>query len=69
MAEFRGDLLVAALAEKTLRLIRIEDGEVAGQEVMIGDPGERIRDVRQGIDGSIYLLTDSARGKVIRVVP
>ena len=68
MTEFEGDLLVAALAEKTVRLISIEAGEVAGQQVLIEDLGERIRDVRRGPDGQIYLLTDSARGELIRIV-
>jgi glucose/arabinose dehydrogenase len=36
---------------------------------LLGELGERIRDVRQGPDGLLYVLTDSNNGKLIRLVP
>jgi glucose/arabinose dehydrogenase len=65
--EWRGDLFVAALAEKTIRRLDMENGAVVDQEVMFGSLDERMRDVRVGPDGFLYLLTDGANGKVLRV--
>jgi glucose/arabinose dehydrogenase len=42
---------------------------VISEERLLEDMGERIRDVRQGPDGLIYLLTDSAEGRVLRLNP
>jgi len=42
---------------------------VVGWEPLLQDLGERIRDVVQGPDGALYLLTDNAEGRVLRVVP
>ena len=42
---------------------------MALEERYLAELGERIRDVRQGPDGAVYLLTDSSRGRVIRVEP
>jgi glucose/arabinose dehydrogenase len=36
---------------------------------MLGDLNERIRDVRQGPDGALWLLTDAANGRLLRVAP
>lgn len=65
--EWQGDLFVAALAERTVRRLEMEGQEVVGQEILFGDLGERMRDVRAGPDGALYLLTDSDNGKVLRV--
>jgi len=52
----------------TMRLI-MKDGKVATEQRYLGDPGERIRNVRQAPDGSIYLLTDARNGQILRVTP
>ena len=45
------------------------DGEkIVGEEKLLTDLGERIRDVRQGPDGHLWLLTDHPEGRVLRVV-
>ncbi len=68
-AEWRGDFFVAALAGKQLQRLRMDgSGAVRVEAVMFDAPGERLRDVREGPDGGIYLLTDSAEGRVLRVV-
>jgi glucose/arabinose dehydrogenase len=68
-ADWRGDFFVAALAGKQLQRLRLKaDGSVGVEAVMFDAPGERLRDVREGPDGGIYLLTDSAEGRVLRVV-
>lgn len=69
MTEYEGDLLVAALAERSVRRLDLADGEVTSQEVLFTDLGARIRDVRKAPDGFVYLLTDSSKGKVLRVTP
>lgn len=67
--EWQGDLFVAALAERTIRRLDLENGQVVDQEVLFADLGYRFRDVRVGPDGALYLLTDSGSGKVLRVAP
>ena len=47
----------------------MENGRVTREERYLGDLGERIRDVVQGPDGYVYVLTDSPRGRVLRVEP
>ena len=68
-APWQGNLFIGAL--KTQELIRLElsGDKVVGEERLLGSRKERIRDVREGPDGSLYLLTDSARGKLLKVVP
>lgn len=66
-AQWQGNLLVAALAKKSVRRIVIRDREVLQQETLFVELEQRLRDVRHGPDGEIYLLTDSDEGKVIRV--
>lgn len=67
--DWRGDLFVAALAERSVRRIVLRDGRPVDQEILFTELGERIRDVRSGPDGALYLLTDSVDGRVLRVVP
>ena len=67
--QWRGDLFVSALAEKSVRRLDFEQGRVVNQEVLFTEFNARMRDVRTGPDGFLYLLTDSAEGKVLRVKP
>ena len=57
------------MAEKSLRRVRMRGGEVVLQEVLLRDLKVRVRDVRSGPDGTLYLLTDSADGLVLRLRP
>lgn len=66
---WRQSLLVAALRERSVRLVPLRGGAPGTQEVLFRELGERIRDVRTGPEGAIYLLTDSPTGRVLRVVP
>jgi glucose/arabinose dehydrogenase len=66
---WRGSLLVAALKERSVRRVPMAGGVPGPQEVLFQELDERIRDVRAGPDGAIYLLTDSPTGRVLRVVP
>ncbi|TDK23353.1 PQQ-dependent sugar dehydrogenase [Luteimonas aestuarii] len=67
--QWRGSLLVAALAEKSLRRVEMSGGQPGRQHVLLEDLGERMRDVRVGPDGAVYLATDEKDGRVIRLVP
>ncbi|MGF1628067.1 MAG: PQQ-dependent sugar dehydrogenase [Kiloniellaceae bacterium] len=67
--EWRGDLFVGALAGRHLRRLEIDGQEVVGQEELLTDLGERIRDVRAGPDGYLYLLTDHSDGRLLRLEP
>lgn len=67
--DWKGDLLVGALRGQHLSKLDLSGNEVVGEEQLLTDLGERIRDVRQGPDGYIYVLTDSDDGRLIRLVP
>jgi glucose/arabinose dehydrogenase len=66
--QWRGSLLSGGLAGTDVRRIILDkDGKVTGQERL--DIGRRVRDVRQGPDGHLYLLTDEESGKLLRIEP
>ncbi len=67
--QWQGDLLVGALAAKRVHRVSLERGEARDVEVLFESLNERIRDVKTGPDGAVYLLTDSANGQVLRVTP
>jgi glucose/arabinose dehydrogenase len=68
-ADWRGDLLVGSLSPGGLVRLRLADGRVTHESHYVIDPGERVRDVRQGPDERIYLLIDSSRGRIVRLEP
>ena len=67
--KWRGDLFVGALAHTHLRRLELDGIRVVKQEVLLEKLGERIRDVRAGPDGLIYVLTDSSDGQILRLEP
>lgn len=70
-SQWQGDILIGALVNKEVRRVRLsKDGSEADDvEGLFGVLDERIRDVRVGPEGEAYLLTDSAEGRLLRVVP
>ncbi|MGO4571303.1 PQQ-dependent sugar dehydrogenase [Microvirga sp. 2TAF3] len=66
---WRGNVLVGALAGKLVSRLETNGDKITGEERMLHNLGERIRDVRQGPDGLVYLLTDSSQGRILRVKP
>lgn len=67
-----GNLLVGSLKFSylaRLELTRPFEGKVVRETRLLEDLGERIRDVRQGPDGYLYVVTDSANGQLIRLLP
>ncbi len=65
---WKGNFLVGALAGQALHRLVLEDEQVVAEEVLLKDQA-RIRDVRQGPDGAVWLLTDDPQGEVLRVAP
>jgi glucose/arabinose dehydrogenase len=67
---WKGDLFVGSLKFRYLDRIRLDaDGKVIGEDRLLAGLQERIRDVRQGPDGLLYLLTDGDGGKLLRLDP
>ncbi|MEP5175002.1 PQQ-dependent sugar dehydrogenase, partial [Marinobacter alexandrii] len=67
--EWRGDLFVGALADRSVRRVEFVDGEAEDVETLFKELKARIRDVITGPDGALYLLTDESDGRVLRVSP
>ena len=67
--KWRGSLFVGALKFRLLGRLTLEGETVIAEERLLQGLGERIRDVRQGPDGFIYLLTDSSDGRILRLSP
>lgn len=67
--QWKGDLFVGALAGAHLRRLELKGDKVVAQEMLLEGLGERIRDVRAGPDGYLYVLTDSRRGRLLRLEP
>lgn len=64
---WQGDLFVGGLRSALVSRLVLEDGRVAAEEWL--EIGHRVRDVVQGPDGDIYLVTDESDGRVMRIVP
>jgi len=65
--EWKGNLFVGALRQARLVRLVIDNNRVTGEEHLLVDRGQRIRDVRQGNDGAIYVVNDD--GELLRVGP
>jgi glucose/arabinose dehydrogenase len=66
---WRGNLFVGALAGQMLVRLEVDGDRVGKEERLLEGLRERIRDVREGPDGALYLLTDNRDGRILRVVP
>ena len=65
--EWRGNLLVAALKEKHIARLVLDGNRVVGEERLLTDLGERVRDVAVGPDGAGWAITDETNGKLVRL--
>jgi aldose sugar dehydrogenase len=68
-AGWKNNFLIGSLTPGGLVRLVMKDGKVAQEERYLGDLRERIRDVRQAPDGSLYLLTDARNGQILRITP
>lgn len=66
---WEGDLLAGGLSSEQLLRLRLDGEEVTENEHILDGQIGRIRDVRQGPDGAIYLLTDESQGSLYRLLP
>ena len=67
--DWNGDLLVTALVAREVRRVMLDGERITGQEALLGEIGERLRSIETGPDGALYVLTDSTRGRVLRITP
>lgn len=67
--EWRGNLFVSGLASKHLARLVIEGDRVVGEERLLVDQNQRIRDVQVAADGSVWVVTDEDNGQLLRIAP
>jgi glucose/arabinose dehydrogenase len=66
---WKGNVFVGGLATRDLVRLELTGERVVAEERLLSDRKERIRDVRQGPDGALYLLTDASNGRLLKLVP
>jgi aldose sugar dehydrogenase len=66
---WKGSLFVGSMGPRALVRLTVENGRVTKEERYLAELGERIRDVQQGPDGLLYVVTDENEGRLLRVVP
>jgi aldose sugar dehydrogenase len=67
--EWKGNVLAGGLAAMAVHRLVIEGEKVVATETLLADRGERVRDVREGPDGAVYVLTDDTNGQLLRLTP
>ena len=65
--QWKNSVFIGALAERNLIRLTLEGDRILSEERLLTDRNERIREVRTGPDGYLYLLTDDSNGKLLRV--
>ena len=68
-AEWQGNIFIGGLVTQRLVRLVIKDDKVVGEEHLLRDRNRRIRDVREGPDGSLFVVTDSRNGELLRIAP
>lgn len=66
---WKGNILAGGLGAGVVERLVLENGQVTAVEPLLADYKERVRDVRQGPDGAVYVLTDESNGKLLRLSP
>jgi aldose sugar dehydrogenase len=67
--EWSGNLFVGALVGQHLNRLVLDGETIVAEERLLTNLGERIRDIRAGPDGALYVLTDDPAGQILRVKP
>lgn len=67
--EWQGNIFIGGLVSQKLVRLVLKDNKVVGEEHLLTDRGQRIRDVRQGPDGYLYVITDDSNGELIKISP
>jgi glucose/arabinose dehydrogenase len=66
---WKGNFLIAGLSSKALIRLALDNDKVVGEERLLMDRGERLREVVEGPDGAVYLLTDDSDGELWKLTP
>jgi glucose/arabinose dehydrogenase len=66
---WQGNLFIGSLKFRYLARLELKDGKVVREEKLLQNLEQRIRDVREGPDGLLYVVTDESRGQLLRLVP
>ena len=66
---WRGSAFIGGMGSRRLVRLVLDGTKVVGEEHLLADRNQRVRDVRQGPDGMLYLVTDEAAGAVWKLVP
>ena len=66
---WKGSLFIGGMGAQALVRVSLDGERITGEEHLLKDLAERIREVQQGPDGLVYLLTDSAEGRILKLVP
>jgi glucose/arabinose dehydrogenase len=68
---WRGSLFIGGMGSMRLVRLSLKGDRVTGEEHLVSDlqPAERIRNVREGPDGALYLQTDNSKGRILKLVP
>lgn len=66
---WEGNLLIAMMNRSLVRMKLSSDGHVVGQEVLLQNLSQRLRDVRVAPDGAVYILTDETDGALLKITP
>ncbi len=67
--EWNNSLFVGALVNKDVRRLSLDEGKVVAEEILFAELNARIRDLRQGPEGLLYIITDGDQGSLLRIVP
>ena len=68
-AAWKGQMVVGALKSRMLERLAVKEGRITARHLLLPELGERVRDVREGPDGWLYLLTDASNGQLLRLQP
>ncbi len=66
---WKGNLFIGGMGALSLVRLTLENDRVTGEEHLLTDRRQRVRDVRQGPDGALYIVTDQENGQLWRVAP
>jgi len=67
--DWKNSLFVGALVNKEVRRLTVNNQQVTAEETVFAELDARIRDIRVGLDGLLYIITDGDPGAVVRVHP
>ncbi len=66
---WKGNLFVGGMKDHKLVRLTLDNNRVTGEEHLLADRGQRVRDVRQGPDGALYVVTDERNGQLWKIAP